>query len=47
MILQSEFTIRVYIVFFVWCQKNIFDNLALHNSKYDPKIKINSKPKTS
>jgi hypothetical protein len=27
MILQFEFTIRVYVEFFVSCQKNIFDNL--------------------
>jgi hypothetical protein len=29
MILRFEFTIGVYIVFFVSCQKRVFDNLAL------------------
>jgi hypothetical protein len=34
MILRSEFTIRVYIVYFMSCQKNIFDNLDL-DYKFD------------
>ena len=39
MIIRFEFMIRVYIVYFMSCQKSVFDNLGHHYSK-DKKVNL-------